>query len=385
MSEALWFVVVNVAVSVLTDTVLPRAVIEINMTSSLEVSRIDHEDIVVAIAFSSDGRYFAIAGLDATARVWEMTSGLEVSRVYHEDMILAIAFSADGRYLATASEDSTAQVWQTETGRRVACLPHEDGVNYVAFSPDSNHLLTVTGSKVFPQPLDHQRTAIVWNITTGQKAIHITHEHGVSAVAFSADGRYLAIASLDGTVAVWRAIINQRFIYLDCEDEVGSHVAVQLNSIHMPGVSCNQSGWVWKANTSLAVARMRHDYPVVAMTFRPSGRHLATAGLDWTARVWEVVSGREIARMTHEKEVNSVAFSPDEKYLATASDDHTARVWEVTSAQEIARLTFKDSVNAVAFSPDGKLLATASGDIVSKSQDHSVRLWLWQRPYILTR
>lgn len=38
------------------------------MTSALEVSCINHEDIVVAIAFSPDGRYFATAGLDATAK-----------------------------------------------------------------------------------------------------------------------------------------------------------------------------------------------------------------------------------------------------------------------------------------------------------------------------
>ncbi len=325
------------------------ALFPLKSTSCLEISCINHENIIVAIAFSPDGRYFATAGLDATARVWEVTSGLEVSCINHEDIIVAIAFSPDGCYFATASEDSTAQVWETYTGRRVACMPHEDSVNNVVFSPDGEYLVTVTGSKLFPQSVHITCTASMWEVTTGQKVMSITHDYGVNAVAFSPNEKYLAVASSDRAVEVW---------------EVG----------------CNQCACAWKANTSKAVARLTHAQPIVAITFSPGGQHLATASLDGTARVWEVTSGRGIARMAHEKDINVVAFSPDGRHLATASDDHTARVWEITSAQEIACVTHKDKVNAIAFSPDGKFLATASGDLMSGGQDYATRLWLW-RPW----
>jgi len=320
------------------------------VTSALEVSRINHEDIIMAIAFSPDGRYFATAGMDTTARVWRVTSGLEVSRINHEDIIMAIAFSPDGRYFATASEDSTAQVSEVATGRRVACLTHEDGVNNVAFSPDGEYLVTVSGSKVFPQSVNTSSTAIMWEIATGRKVMYITHDYGVNAFSFSSNGKYLAVASSDHTVGVWEKAIVRR----------------------------DPSAWEWKVNASLAVAQMTHDYPIVAVTFSPDEQYLATASLDGTARVWEVISGGEIARMTHDQEINGIGFSPDGKYLATASDDHTARVWEIISAQEIARVIHNDKVNAVAFSPDGKLLATASGDLMSGGQDNNAHLWLWQ-------
>ena len=141
-----------------------------------------------------------------------MTSCLEVSSINHEDIILAIAFSPDGRYLATVSEDWTAQVWEANTGKRIACLIHSDSVNNVAFSPDRKHLVTLSGSKVFPQSGYTTSTAIIWEVATGRKAMYITHDHGVNAVAFSLNGKYLAIASSDCAVGVWEAITIRKFL-----------------------------------------------------------------------------------------------------------------------------------------------------------------------------
>jgi len=310
-----------------------------------------------------------------------MTSGLVVSCINHEDIIVAIAFSPDGRYFATGSEDSTAKVWEANTGNMVACLTHEDSINNVAFSPDNNYLVTLTGSKLFPQSVHNKCSAIIWDISTGRKVISITHDYGVNAIAFNPNGKSLAIASSDGVVGVWEAIISHKVVDIVRKYEVklNSSLAFLWNKGDTVIVRCDQSGWVWKANTSLAIVRMKNDYPIVAVSFNASGQHLATASLDGTARVWEVTSGREIARMTHEKQINFITFSPDGKHLATASEDRTARIWKVVSAQEIARVTHNDKVNAVAFSPDGKLLATVSGDLMSGSSDYTARLWLWRR------
>jgi roadblock/LC7 domain-containing protein len=110
-----------------------------------EVSRLTHQDRVVALAFSPDGKLVATGSWDKTARVFEAASGREVSRLAHQAPAYAVAFSPDGKLVATASWDKTARVFEAASGREVSRLPHQDIVIAVAFSPDGKFLITQTG------------------------------------------------------------------------------------------------------------------------------------------------------------------------------------------------------------------------------------------------
>ncbi|NIV75610.1 MAG: hypothetical protein GWN37_12445 [Gammaproteobacteria bacterium] len=47
------------------------------------------------------------------------------------------------------------------------------------------------------------RTARVWEATTGKEVARIKHESGVLDVAFSPGGKHLATANPDGTARIW--------------------------------------------------------------------------------------------------------------------------------------------------------------------------------------
>jgi WD40 repeat protein len=91
----------------------------------------------VTVTFSTDGRFLVAGSRDKMVRLWETRRYTEVRRLSgHEDAVVALAVSADGRLLASAS-DSTIRVWDVETGATLQVARGHTGQIYgVAFSPD---------------------------------------------------------------------------------------------------------------------------------------------------------------------------------------------------------------------------------------------------------
>nr|MDO8084256.1 hypothetical protein [Candidatus Sigynarchaeum springense] len=79
--------------------------------------------------------------------------------LHHENAVLSVAFSPDGKTLATGSEDKAARLWDVRTGKQLRALEgHEGLINSVAFSPNGS--LLATGSK--------DKTARLWKIAPGK-------------------------------------------------------------------------------------------------------------------------------------------------------------------------------------------------------------------------
>ena len=362
-----------------------------------EIARMAPAGAVTSVAFSPDGKYVASGSeWDGTARVWEAITGQEITRVSYNGPVYAIAFSRDGKYVVSGGCDQrvssqissnlcsagSARVWEASTGIEIARMTYNNFVTSVAFSPDSKYVVSGGYDLLDPNQYRTQGSARVWVATTGQEIFRIKYDYGVTSVAFSPDGKFVASGGCDqlqpdrtclqGSARVW-------------EVATGKEIA---RMTHAYGVGCvdfspdgkyiaSSDGYggktvrVWEATTGREIARMTHDSYISSVAFSPDGKYVVSGSGDGTARVWVATTGQEIARMTHDDYVTSVAFSPDGKYVVSGSYDNTARVWEAATGKEIARMTHDGTVNSVAFSPDGKY-------VVSVSADHTVRVWIYR-------
>ncbi len=222
-------------------------------------------------------------------------------------------------------------------------------------------------------------------------------------LAFSHDGRMLAVGHSDGTVQLWNAAdptdpvtIGHPIIAPDAAGAGVSAVAFSsdnstLATVSGPVVRSNFAliGTVrlWNiadpANPRLLSANLTSIAAMLA--FSPVGRTLTTGTADDSVRLWDVTDASHPKAagtlLGHTGAVVGTAFSPDGHTLVTASLDNSVRLWNVsdpthpTSAAIVGREPTTEAFTSVAIGRDGLLAATA---ITILNGSVSARTWLWE-------
>jgi WD40 repeat protein len=160
-----------------------------------------HTDTVYRVAFDPRGPRLVSVGFDNTVRLWDVGLGQELRGFSgHRDQLRDVAFSGDGALLATAAADGTAMLWRIAgADRPIATVSHNEPqkptqVHTVTFHPDGNRWVTAG--------LDG--TIRSWDFQ-GQELGRITvpKRAGVLSMALDRDGGTIAAVTANSRLYLW--------------------------------------------------------------------------------------------------------------------------------------------------------------------------------------
>ena len=148
----------------------------------------------VAWAPTCDPCALLTSASDQRARVyhgptWETPAHVQVLKKWAQSG----AWRPDGQQVATATS-GRAILWNPHTGAVDAVLPMKGRVTDVAWSPDGRRVVTVAGKNLSFWDAADPKTPLARR----------SHKNRIHAVAWHPAGRYLATASSDRTVMLWR-------------------------------------------------------------------------------------------------------------------------------------------------------------------------------------
>jgi WD40 repeat protein len=320
---------------------------------------------VSAIAFSPDGKLLAIGDYLKT-RVIQVSDWKEVLRLRRAG---ALAFSPDGRYLAMSEEEDIAIVSLSD-GKALRILRgHKNIITCLAFSHDGKLLASASVD----------RTIALWNPSLGQVLRTMTrHTDTVNAVLFSEDDRQLFSVGNDRAIRVWRVADGREMRRITGNLPGPAYkIAVSSDGQLVATILGAEIKLLDLRDGQVVRTIATQDAVITDVEFSPAGQFLAASlctsrspepesvCLQGEIRLWNVADG-QVVRVwgkEHKAPITEIEFSPDGQMLVSVDVQSQARLWRVSTGEEVWEL--EDVRAPAAFSPNGKVLALNGSDGVT--------------------
>jgi WD40 repeat protein len=369
---------------------------------------------IASVAFSPDGSRIVTGDVENRATiVWDVSIAGDAELANLPAVAFAsatAAFTPDGRYLLVGNATGGVTVWDAQTLTTVRTLgtpasssskpppsgdlinpPVTTGHNVTALevSPDGRlAAAAITDSTHYVQGSSLR----IWDVETGQEPFHVRPRGFVDDVAWSPDGKLLAMSTtnlpggVDGVAEGSVAIVDRSgrevaflpdeepFVQIlslaftpDGERLIGSRSPMLAFDALWGEVAI----WNWEDGQLERSFDTGGDEAVRS----PNGDLVVSTPRNYftgsqVAQIWDWATGQHLRTLAgHSGSVTRAAFGPDGSRLATASTDGTVRLWDPrTGEQQLMLRGHNGLVGSVAFNPDGSRLASVSAD-------GTVRIW----------
>ncbi|HEX8548417.1 MAG TPA: hypothetical protein VF691_15760, partial [Cytophagaceae bacterium] len=298
----------------------------------------------------------------------------------HTARINKVIYTHDGEELITASDDKSLSIWniksQLISKRYYARIGNgnEGKIYALALSVDGTDIAFAGNTRAGNSDSTH---VIIINKKTEHEISFPAHNAPITSLQYSKDGTYLASASADSTVKIWKTNasgkfeLHQSFVFpkgvLDIDwayDRAAIAVAVGNKTVYLLEVSNEKVS----ANMSPNKSVTKHFHAVRCVAFSPDSTMLVTGGDDYLINMYTARGSFLKTLYKSSNPITDIAFSYDSQNIVFSNE--TSGIVEciaIAKGKSLSKYTeFDNTVQSLAFSPlsaKGHYEVTAAGGL----------------------
>jgi WD40 repeat protein len=304
-----------------------------------------------AAAFSPDKRYALVGDTEQPAKLWDLETG-KIKYSWQNQPEEAgtttdVAFSADGKIAATC-ESKTIVLWRVADGKPQNRLTFPVAVKDMAVSPDGSHLLLALQDRSAVY-FDVRANAVRQIFEHDGKAVNSPVKQLINTVAISADGRLGLTGGDDRTARLWDLSTGEQLrqwqhatpVSLVSFNPQGDFVITSAGNDQTRMWSLSNGQQIAVLNTSpIPVDGPWGDFPVfktttTALGYSADNRFIVSGHPNQEICTWRAVDGENIACWQAPRRealkpgvvLQAVTFSADGRHVLSEAGNGLAQQW----------------------------------------------------------
>jgi WD40 repeat protein len=312
---------------------------------------------VTSLAFDADRRLLLVVSRGRHALLVDARNG-HIARTFTQaGRINAAALSRNGRFVVTGGADHVATIWSANGHRLHRLRDAYESISDVAFSPDGRDVAVASSDAI----------GRVYDVRTGVRRLLLLGDtNAMTDVGWSPDGLDLVTASSDRTVQIRNADIGKQIAILRGHSDAVRQAFFTSNGRRVVSAGNDDTVRIWDPGTEPELQPLvSQKTPFLAATLEPNG--IAVTDASGVTRLLDP-HARRVVRVSRGTPPTAAALPTAREDSLQVRSDPAGVVTITSKGRPVRRIDAHGPLTGLAFSPNGERLA-------SVGLDHYLRTW----------